>query len=73
MVAAPAVWPRSLVLAGAGRMGGALLRGWIAGGLQPGGAHVLDPHCDAATAAFCAAHGIGRAAPPTRPPCSCWR
>ena len=26
-------WPGSLVLAGCGRMGGALLRGWLAGGL----------------------------------------
>ena len=35
--------PRSVVLAGAGKMGGALLRGWLDQGLPPGGVAVLDP------------------------------
>ena len=58
-----APWPRSLVLAGAGKMGGALLRGWIAGGFEPASAQVVDPACDPATAAFCDAHGIARTGP----------
>ena len=62
-----AAWPRTLVLAGAGKMGGALLRGWIAGGLDPAGVHVLDPHCDAATAAFCEANGMARTPPEAAP------
>lgn len=35
---------RGLILAGAGRMGGALLRGWLAQGLDAGAAHVIDPY-----------------------------
>lgn len=38
-----ASWPRSLVLVGAGKMGGAMLRGWLAGGLAPEGVALLDP------------------------------
>ncbi|EKE44233.1 pyrroline-5-carboxylate reductase [Oceaniovalibus guishaninsula JLT2003] len=34
---------RGLVLLGCGRMGGALLRGWLAGGFPPGAVHVIDP------------------------------
>ncbi len=56
-------WPRSLVLAGAGKMGGALLRGWIAEGLEPAGVHVVDPHIDARTVAFCEENHVARAAP----------
>ncbi|QND74977.1 pyrroline-5-carboxylate reductase [Tardiphaga robiniae] len=33
-----------IVLAGAGKMGGAMLTGWIAGGLNPTRAIVIDPH-----------------------------
>lgn len=51
-------WPASLVLAGCGRMGGALLRGWIAGGVPAGSIHVLDPHLDDETAAFCGERGV---------------
>ncbi len=32
-----------LVLVGAGKMGGAMLRGWIEGGLKPGASVILDP------------------------------
>ena len=39
-----ASWPASLVLAGAGKMGGALLRGWLDGGLDPAGVSIVDPH-----------------------------
>lgn len=34
---------RGLVLVGCGRMGGAMLRGWLAQGLQPGAVTVIDP------------------------------
>lgn len=34
---------RGLVLVGCGRMGGALLRGWLAQGLAPASVHVIDP------------------------------
>lgn len=34
---------RGLVLVGCGRMGGALLQGWLARGLAPGAVHVIDP------------------------------
>ena len=33
----------TLVLVGAGKMGGALLEGWIAGGAEPGRIVALDP------------------------------
>ena len=34
---------RGLVLVGCGRMGGAMLRGWLARGLHPGAVTVIDP------------------------------
>lgn len=34
---------RGLVLVGCGRMGGAMLRGWLAQGLEPGAVTVIDP------------------------------
>lgn len=34
---------RGLVLVGCGRMGGAMLKGWLARGLQPGSVTVIDP------------------------------
>lgn len=37
-------WPHSLVLAGAGHMGGAMLRGWLAKGLAPGAVRIADPY-----------------------------
>lgn len=35
---------RGLVLLGCGRMGGALLEGWLAGGLPLTAAHIIEPH-----------------------------
>lgn len=35
---------RGLVLVGCGRMGGAMLQGWLARGLEPGAVTVLDPN-----------------------------
>jgi pyrroline-5-carboxylate reductase len=37
-------WPRTLALAGAGKMGGAMLRGWLDGGLRAEGVSVIEPH-----------------------------
>ena len=36
-------WPHSLALVGAGKMGGAMLKGWLDGGLAPAQATILDP------------------------------
>jgi pyrroline-5-carboxylate reductase len=36
-------WPASILMVGCGNMGGAMLAGWLAGGLAPGGFTVLDP------------------------------
>ncbi|MBW0156650.1 pyrroline-5-carboxylate reductase [Sedimentimonas flavescens] len=35
---------RGLVLLGCGKMGSAMLAGWLRGGLAPGAVHVIDPH-----------------------------
>jgi len=35
---------RGLVLVGCGKMGGAMLRGWLASGLAPGSVWVIDPY-----------------------------
>jgi pyrroline-5-carboxylate reductase len=51
-------WPRSLVLTGAGKMGEALLRGWLAGGLAPARVTILEPKPSAAIAALAAERGI---------------
>lgn len=37
---------RPLVLVGAGKMGGAMLEGWLASGLPDGAVHVIDPGLD---------------------------
>ncbi len=69
-IPAKGVLPRSLVLAGAGKMGGAMLEGWIAHGLPPGATAIVDPHVAPAMRAFCEALGIavnppaGAAPPP---------
>ncbi len=60
-------WPGSLVLAGAGKMGGALLRGWITQGLTALAVSVVDPHLDEPTAEYCHDAGVGRE-PPMEPP-----
>lgn len=43
-VPAAADFPHSLVLVGAGKMGGAMLEGWLARGLAPGGTVVVEPN-----------------------------
>ena len=51
-------WPRSLVLVGAGKMGEALLRGWLAGGLAPQRVTIVEPKPSPAIAALAAERGI---------------
>lgn len=55
--------PSSLVLVGAGKMGGALLEGWLSVGLDPAGAAVLDPNPAPQIEALCARRGV-----PLNPP-----
>ncbi|HVR90941.1 MAG TPA: pyrroline-5-carboxylate reductase [Novosphingobium sp.] len=41
-------WPRSLLIVGCGNMGGAMLAGWLAGGLDPARVTIFDPNLAAA-------------------------
>lgn len=66
MNAGPA-WPANLVLAGAGKMGGALLRGWLTNGLPPAAVRIVDPHLPPDLARFCDDIGIATGAP-VQPP-----
>lgn len=50
-----------IVLIGAGKMGGALLTGWLAGGLDPKAVVVVDPNPPAETLDLLAKHGIPHA------------
>ena len=43
-------WPQTLVLAGAGKMGGAMLRGWLGGGLPREGVDGAGAACFARVA-----------------------
>lgn len=47
-----------VVLLGAGKMGGAMLDGWLALGLPPGSAVIRDPHLPPEAAAALAARGV---------------
>lgn len=47
----------TLVLAGAGKMGGAMLSGWLSGGLDPARVTIIEPHPSDDTRAF-AARGV---------------
>ncbi len=51
-------WPQSLVLVGAGKMGEALLSGWLAGGLAPARVTILEPKPSPAIVALAAERGI---------------
>lgn len=55
---APPPFPTPLVLAGAGKMGAALLRGWLAGGLDPAAVTVIDPQPSPEIAVLCAERGL---------------
>ncbi|HEY8578622.1 MAG TPA: pyrroline-5-carboxylate reductase [Beijerinckiaceae bacterium] len=64
-----AALPASLVLVGAGRMGGAMLRGWLSLGLDGARVTVIDPHAGPDLEALCRAAGaaLNPAAPPAAP------
>lgn len=59
-VAAPSAgrMPASLVLAGAGKMGGAMLMGWLDAGLDPLATTIVDPVPCREIADLCAARGL---------------
>ena len=50
--------PSTLALVGAGKMGGAMLQGWLSLGLAPGGVRVFDPFPSDEMKALCAARGV---------------
>jgi pyrroline-5-carboxylate reductase len=50
--------PSSLVLVGAGKMGGAMLEGWLSVGLKAGAVTVLEPQPSAEIQTLCATHRI---------------
>jgi len=54
---------RPIVLIGCGKMGGALLAGWLARGLAPGDVRVVEPDADLARA-VAARHGVAIVATP---------
>lgn len=56
-----------VLLVGAGRMGSALLKGWVAQGLEADRVFVQEPSMTAEMAAFCRQHGITVAARPVMP------
>ncbi|NEU13529.1 pyrroline-5-carboxylate reductase [Methylobacterium sp. BTF04] len=58
--------PASLILVGAGKMGGAMLSGWLAAGLDPARTTVIDPQTSDAMRALCAERGIALN-PPSAP------
>jgi pyrroline-5-carboxylate reductase len=51
-------WPQTLVLVGAGKMGGAMLRGWLAGGLPAAGVALIDPALAPEMVALAASQGL---------------
>ena len=61
-------WPRTLALAGAGKMGGAMLRGWLDGGLAAEGVAVVEPAPSSELAAMAAEHGFALNPTATRAP-----
>jgi pyrroline-5-carboxylate reductase len=54
----PTDLPSSLVLVGAGKMGGAMLQGWLALGLPPAAVSALDPFASQELIDLCAARGV---------------
>jgi pyrroline-5-carboxylate reductase len=51
-------WPRSLALVGAGKMGGAMLKGWLDGGLAASRIVLVDPAPSPEIAALAKTHDI---------------
>jgi len=60
-------FPASLLLVGAGKMGGAMLEGWLNLGLDPRRINIIDPAADARMRALCQEKGIVFAASATQP------
>ena len=58
MPAAASNLPSSLVLVGAGKMGGAMLEGWLSVGLSPEALTVVEPQPSEAIAALCSARRV---------------
>ncbi|WP_034995200.1 pyrroline-5-carboxylate reductase [Beijerinckia mobilis] len=52
------VFPQSLILAGAGKMGSALLESWLSLGLPGANIGVIDPHPSPALSALAVQHGL---------------
>jgi len=50
--------PSSLILVGAGKMGGSMLEGWLKVGMKPSGVTVIDPHPSADMTRLCSGKGI---------------
>jgi pyrroline-5-carboxylate reductase len=59
--------PASLMLAGAGKMGGAMLAGWLDAGLDPGRTTIIDPVPTREIADLCAGRGIALNPPDPEP------
>lgn len=56
--AAAGALPASLTLVGAGKMGAAMLEGWLAAGLDPLRTTIVEPYPSEALRALCAARGL---------------
>jgi pyrroline-5-carboxylate reductase len=50
--------PSSLILVGAGKMGGSMLEGWLKVGMRPEGVAIIDPHASAEMTRLCSERGI---------------
>lgn len=62
----PSILPKSLVLVGAGRMGGAMLRGWLDLGVSAAAVTIIEPYPSSELTALCSASGA--TLNPTKPP-----
>jgi pyrroline-5-carboxylate reductase len=58
MTTSPDALPQSLVLVGAGKMGGAMLDGWLKRGMPPSGVTVVDAHPSEDLKRLCAGRGL---------------
>src|SRR3954451_14323971 len=58
MTSSASLLPSSLVLVGAGKMGGAMLEGWLAVGLVPAAVGVIEPSPSPEIRSLCGARGI---------------
>jgi pyrroline-5-carboxylate reductase len=60
--------PQTLALVGAGKMGGAMLAGWLAMGLNPAGVSIIDPHASQEIRDLCQAKGVALNPEASAPP-----